>query len=109
MCRATSSFACSIAIAVACLVLISGTAAAQISDSWLGTWKFNPAKSTYEPASLAPKSQLAKQTKSGDSVNVILDGIDAQGKKMHTEITYKFDGKDYEYKGAPDPKTTRAY
>jgi hypothetical protein len=95
--------------ALALLVLTSGHAAAQVSDSWLGTWKLNLAKSTFEPAALAPKSQTTKQTKSGDSVTVITDGTDAQGKPIHTEITYKFDGQDYEYKGAPDPKSTRAY
>ena len=95
--------------ALALLVLTSGHAAAQVSDSWLGTWKLNLAKSTFEPAALAPKSQTTKQTKSGDSVTVITDGTDAQGKPIHTDITYKFDGQDYDYKGAPDPKSTRAY
>jgi hypothetical protein len=32
-----------------------------------------------------------------------------EGKKIHTEITYKFDGKDYDYKGAPDANSTRVY
>ena len=50
-----------------------------------------------------------KQTASQDSVTATTDGVDAQGKPLHTDITYKFDGKEYEYKGAPDPKTTRIY
>ena|SRR5471032_3191297 len=98
-----------IAIALACLVLTSGTAVAQVSDSWLGTWKLNVAKSTYEPASLAPKSETSTQTKSGDSVTAITDGIDAQGKRIHTEIIYKVDNAEYEIKGAADPKSTRFY
>ena len=91
-------------------VLLSGVSAmAQAADPWLGTWKLNLAKSTYSPASLAPKSQTTKQTASQDSVTATTDGVDAQGKPLHTDITYKFDGKEYEYKGAPDPKTTRIY
>ena len=107
--RGTVSIPFSIAIALASLVLISSTAAAQVSDSWLGTWKLNLAKSTYEPASLAPKNEISKQTKSGDSVTAVTDGIDAQGKPIHTEITYKFDSAEYDIKGAPDPKSTRFY
>ena len=99
----------SIALAVAILLLSSGRAVAQVSDLWMGTWKLNLAKSVYQPASLAPRSETTKQTRSGDSVTVILDGTDAKGKPMHTEITYKLDGKEYDYKGAPDPKTTRFY
>jgi hypothetical protein len=103
--RWTLSLACALAL----LVLTSGTAAAQISDSWLGTWKLNLAKSTFDPASLAPRDQTSKLTRSGDGLTAITDGTDAQGKKIHTEITYKLDGAEYEYKGAPDPKTTRVY
>jgi len=83
--------------------------AAQSADSWVGTWTLNVAQSSYDPASLAPKSQTTRITASGDTLTAITDGADAEGKKIHTEITYKFDGKDYDYKGAPDAKTTRVY
>ncbi len=95
--------------ALAVLLSTGVSAMAQSADPWLGTWKLNLAKSTYSPASLAPKSQTTKQTASQDSVTATTDGVDAQGKPLHTDITYKFDGKEYEYKGAPDPKTTRIY
>jgi hypothetical protein len=99
----------SISIAFALVVVASGTARAQVSDSWLGTWKLNVAKSTYEPASLAPRSETSKQTRSGDSVTAVTDVTDAQGKAIHTEITYKFDGAEYDIKGAPDARSTRFY
>jgi hypothetical protein len=99
----------SLVSALAALLVTGVVMSAQAADAWLGTWKLNLAKSTYEPASLAPKSQTTRQTASGDSVTATTDGVDAQGKPLHTVITYKFDGKDYEYKGAPDPKSTRAY
>ena len=83
--------------------------AAQSTDSWVGTWTLNLAQSSYDPANLAPKSQTTRITASGDTLTAVTDGADAEGKKIHTEITYNFDGKDYDYKGAPDAKSTRVY
>ena len=83
--------------------------AAQSSDSWVGTWTLNLAQSSYDPANLAPKNQTTRITASADTLTAITDGTDAEGKKVHTEISYKFDGKDYEYKGAPDANSTRLY
>ena len=83
--------------------------AAQSTDSWIGTWTLNLAQSSYDPANLAPKNQTARITMSGETQTTITDGADAEGKKTHTEITYKLDGKDYDYKGAPDANTTRVY
>jgi len=99
----------SLVFASAFVIGIFGHANAQSADPWIGTWALNIDKSQYEPASLAPKSQTTKQTAAGDAVTAITDGVDAKGKKLHTEITYRFDGKEYEYKGAPDPKSTRTY
>ena len=82
---------------------------AQTADAWIGAWSLNVAQSSYDPASLAPMSQTTKMTASGDSVTAITDGLDAGGKKTHTEVTYRFDGKDYEYKGAPDANSARVY
>jgi hypothetical protein len=83
--------------------------AAQGTDAWIGTWTLNVAQSSYDPPNLAPKNQTTKITASGDMQTAVTDGADADAKKTHTEITYKLDGKDYEYKGAPDANSTRAY
>jgi hypothetical protein len=83
--------------------------AAQGADAWIGTWTLNLAQSSYDPANLAPKSQTTKITAAGEMLTAITDGVDADGKKIHTEITYKLDGKDYDYKGAPDANSTRVY
>ena len=83
--------------------------AAQSTDSWVGGWTLNLAQSSYDPANLAPKSQTTRITATGDTLTAITDGLDTEGKKIHTEITYKFDGKDYDYKGAPDANSTRVY
>jgi hypothetical protein len=90
-------------------LLTASGSAAQTGDAWIGTWTLNVAQSSFDPANLAPKSQTTKMTAAGDRVTAITDGVDADGKKTHTEITYTFDGKDNDYKGAPDPNSSRAY
>ena len=82
---------------------------AQTGDAWVGTWTLNLSQSSYDPANLAPKSTTTKITASGDSYTVISDGVNAAGQKTHEETVYKFDGKDYDVKGAADAKTTRIY
>lgn len=89
--------------------LTATSSTAQTGDAWLGTWTLNLAQSSFDPANLAPKSQTATMTASGESITASTDGVDADGKKTHTEITFKFDGKEYPYKGAPDPNSTRVY
>jgi len=82
---------------------------AQSTDASVGTWTLNLAQSSYDPANLAPKNQTTRITASADTLTAVTDGADAEGKKIHTEISYKFDGKDYDYKGAPDANSTRVY
>ena len=45
-------------LVLAAVIAISVPAAAQAQDTWIGTWKLNLAKSKYDPANLAPKSQV---------------------------------------------------
>ena len=82
---------------------------AQIADASIGTWALNLAQSSYDPPSLAPRSQTTRIIVAGDTFTMVTEGVDAEGKKTRAEITYKFDGKEYEYKGAPDANTTRIY
>ena len=95
--------------ACAGLVLAAAQPRAQGTDTWIGTWVLNVDQSSWSPANLAPKSQTTTITASGGGELVVTDGVDASGKKTHTENAYKFDGMDSEVKGAPDPKTTRVY
>jgi hypothetical protein len=97
------------AIALIGYFLTATRSAAQTGDAWIGTWTLNVTQSSYDPPNLAPKSQTTKIAASGDTLTAITDGTDADGKKIHTEISYKFDGKEYEYKGAPDANSTRVY
>ncbi|HET9387413.1 MAG TPA: hypothetical protein VFO67_19915 [Gemmatimonadales bacterium] len=94
----------------AAVLAISVPVTAQAQDTWIGTWKLNLAKSKYDPANLAPKSQAFKQEAvPGGGMKSTVDGVDAQGKPAHTEVTTMFDGKSSEVKGAPDANTTRVY
>ena len=90
---------------LAAVVAVSVPVAAQAQDAWLGT-----SKSKYDPATLAPKSQSVKQEAvAGGGMKVTVDGVDAQGKPIHTENTTMFDGKPSDITGAPDANTTRVY
>ena len=76
------------------------------ADGNMGTWKLNEAESTIGPG--AGKNTPVVVEAAGDSVKVIVDGVDAQGNPTHTEWTGKFDGKDYPITGDP-ANDTRAY
>jgi len=95
---------------LAAALAISVPVTAQAQDAWTGSWKLNLAKSKFEPANLAPKSQTVKQEATpGGGTKVTVDGVDAQGKPVHYEFVTMFDGKSFEVPGAPDANTTRVY
>ena len=66
------------------------------SDAQMGSWKLNEGKSK-----LAGKSRnnTVVYEGAGDSVKVTIDGIDPDGKPVHSEWTGKFDGKSYPVTG----------
>src|SRR6202167_1245752 len=76
------------------------------ADANMGTWKLDEAKSKF--AAGATKNQMVSYTADGDNVKVTVDGVTADGKKVHSEWTGKFDGKDYPVSGDPT-SDTRAY
>lgn len=65
-----------------------------------GTWKLDPAKSTFSPGP-APKSQTAKLDAVEGGMRTVADRIEADGSLTHFEWTVKFDGKDYPVTGDP--------
>jgi hypothetical protein len=93
-----------IVLASTAYLLIATRSLAQSRDAWGGTWLLDVTQSSFDPANLAPKSQTTTITQSGDSYTVVSDGVGAQGQKTHDETIYKFDGHDYDVKGAPDSK-----
>jgi len=76
------------------------------SNSNMGTWKLNEAKSKFPPG--APKNNTVVYEAAGDSIKVTVDGVDAGGKATHNEWTGKFDGKDYPLTGDASADT-RSY
>ena len=86
-----------VVMTLALCVMGVGVCMAQKSDSLMGTWKLNEAKSKLVPG--GPKNNTVIYEPAGDSVKVTIDGTDASGKPTHSEWTGKFDGKDYPVTG----------
>ena len=85
-------------------VALAVNISAATADQHSGTWKMNPAKSTYSPGP-APKSTNVMIDSNEDSIKLTADGIDAAGNPTHVEYTAKFDGKDYPVTGLPNADT----
>jgi len=65
----------------------------------MGSWKLNEEKSKFAPG--ATKNQTVVYETAGDSVKVIVDGVDSAGAAVHHEWTGKFDNKFYPVTGDP--------
>ena len=78
------------------------------ADPMEGTWKLNESKSkltrgTGKNTKVVYESRLIR-----DKMTVKTDGVDADGKPVHSEWKGRFNGKDYEVTGDP-MADTRAY
>jgi len=73
------------------------------------TWKVNVAKSTYNPATMTPKSRVAKREPMQGGFKVTVDQASANGEAIHTVTTAKYDGKDNPVEGGQPPGQTQAY
>jgi len=89
------------------LALVAG-GVAQAGDAWLGTWKLNLAKSSYNPGPAPSSGKTRFEIASLGRVKVVSDGVDAAGRSTHNEIVTMFDGKPSELKGT-DPPVTLAF
>lgn len=83
----------SAAFASVLAALLGGAVLAQSTDSQVGTWKLNLAKSKYSPDP-APKSATTKIEAVGAGTKVIVDNVQADGSTRHWESTANYDGKD---------------
>jgi hypothetical protein len=89
--------------------IVTSITAGQNSPVWkihVGAWKINLAKSKYSPASLAPKSNTVTNEPVGDGFKSVVDIVDSTGKAIHSEYTYKLDGKDVLVPGDPSRDMT---
>jgi len=71
-------------------------------NPFVGTWKLNVAKSTFDPGP-APRSRTVTIEQVGDGVRWSLDQVDANGTRRTIVESPKFDGKDYPRTGSPIP------
>jgi hypothetical protein len=88
------------------LTIASASAWAQ-QDPFLGNWKQNLAKSTYDPPTLKPKegTTIKREAVANGMSKTTTDGTTSQGAKTHTEYAFKPDGKDYPVTGSQDYDT----
>jgi hypothetical protein len=70
------------------------------TDPWLGTWRLNAAKSTFNPGP-APRSLTVTYEAAPGGYRVVVDAIDAQGRQQHSEWPIGFDGQRHRVTGAP--------
>ena len=81
-------------------LILALSTVALAADPLVGTWKLNVAKS--KGTGPAPKSGKVTITAQDNGIKSISDGVDADGKAVHSEFAAKYDGKDY-------PVTGRSY
>jgi hypothetical protein len=83
----------SAAFASVLAALLGGAVLAQSTDSQVGSWKLNLAKSKFSPGP-APKSGTTKIEAVGAGTKIIVDQPQADGSVRHWEVTANYDGKD---------------
>src|SRR5690349_10012923 len=66
----------------------------------MGTWKLNMAKSKIGHG--MGTNNVVTYSPGFFKVKVTIDGFDAKGKRIHSEWTGNFDGKDYPVTGNPN-------
>ena len=77
------------------------------ADTIVGTWKQNMAKSKYSPANLTPKGAGTTKIEAvTGGIKLTNDGVDYEGKKVHTEYTATFDGKEAKITSTVDGKVS---
>jgi len=81
------------AVALGLVVVFASSTLAQSSNSTIGTWKVNLAKSTYA-AGTAPKSGVFTVTAAGEGFKVTVDAVTSNGTAQHWGFTANYDGKD---------------
>ncbi|HEX4653810.1 MAG TPA: hypothetical protein VH227_06140 [Candidatus Udaeobacter sp.] len=88
------------------LILVAG--ALYAADPFEGTWKLNESKSKLTRGTLKNTKVVYNSRLIRDKVTITADGVDADGKPVHSEWKGRFNGKDYEVTGDPNADT-RSY
>src|SRR6202795_4574003 len=81
-----------------CLIAVLGSAASAQSESRVGVWELNLAKSTFSPGPPPQKQTLTYKAEGPGSAVLLLQGGDAAGKPINLDasnLVIVFDGKDH--------------
>ncbi len=81
------------------VVLAITTIGALAADNTIGTWKLNLEKSKYTGAPMPLKSLTIAREASDGGAKVTLTGEQADGTKINSTYTLKYDGKDVQVTG----------
>ena len=87
--------------ATALFSLTSGVGFAQASDPVMGTWTFNPAKSTFTPGP-GFKTGTVTYALGTPGIKVSVEAVTANGEKLQWGFAGDYDGKEYPVTGNPD-------
>ena len=71
------------------------------TDTAVGTWVLNVAKSKFSPGP-APRAQTRTYTAAPDGLDMTVTGTNADGSAISQKSSYKYDGKDYAISGSAD-------
>jgi hypothetical protein len=103
--RGSSPTFLTVGLLIALFVLSASPRLFAQSDSTLGTWTLNLAKSKYTPGP-PPKSETRIYEANGaNGVKATFNRVDAAGKNVTISYSAMYDGKDYKYIGSPDADT----
>jgi hypothetical protein len=80
--------------AVFLIVSATAVAVAGADDPFNGTWKLNPAKSTYSPARPVGPAATLKYDATADQLTSTTEEIDPEGKPYSNRYTARYDGRD---------------
>ena len=84
---------------MAVVLSLAMTVASLAATPHIGTWKLNEAKSKI-PAGMG-KNNTVTYEEQKDKIKITVDGVDKNGKPVHSIWVGKFDGKAYPLKGSP--------
>lgn len=89
-----------ILVGMAVILVLAVATIAMAADPFVGTWKLNLAKSTFNLYP-APKSGGMTIAAQDNGIKLVGDTIEADGKPSHLERICKFDGKECRATGSP--------
>jgi hypothetical protein len=95
-------------MAMLIVLLLQGAVSAQVPEGWIGTWRLNVAKSTYDPGPSPYKRATYTIEPWNDGLKVTYEMVHPRGGWTHLEWAGKLDGRDYRVQGI-DEVVTYAY